>query len=187
MPQQNVLDRPALEAWLYEPSDSSTAEPGRPEKIAQQIEALFEAAKEERFEDGMESEFSNELISLVEEHGSAAIHALTNLIISEGVNAEVVSEALRWIGWMDTPLLHHDRLWLLVRSLDHSSARVRDGAVLGIASMDDPDAIPYLRKAIQREGNTELRKDMEQVLVQLENTTQSVSSKTDTKGQVVQA
>ncbi len=94
---------------------------------------------------------------------------LTRLIAIEQVNAEVASESLRWLGHIEHPKTYDNRLWLLERSLFCSSARVRDGAALGLASLDDPHAIPYLRRAIQRENCIELRKDIKQVLIQLES------------------
>jgi len=151
--------------WL----ENSTAQQERPKQIDQEITILFEAAKEQDFEDGMESEFSKGLISLIKKYGNAVMEVISDLIIHEGVNAAVASEALRWLGRMDHPTSYYFRLWLLERSLRCSSAMVRDGAALGIASLDDTHAIPYLKQAILRENYAELREDMEQVLVQLEN------------------
>lgn len=156
---------PSLTAWQVE---NSTVQQERPEEIDQEFTILFEAAKEQVFEDGMESEFSKELISLVKKYGDAAMEVVADLITNERVNAEVASEALRWLGRMDHLTSYHFRRWLLERSLRCSSAMVRDGAALGLASLNDPHAIPYLKRAILREGHIELREDMEQVLVQLE-------------------
>lgn len=146
---------------------NSTAPQELPEDIDQKIEALFEAAKEEDFEDGMESEFSKKLVFLLKRYGDAAMEALTYLIIYERVNAEVASEALRWLGRINHPASYHYRLWLLERSLRCSSAMVRDGATLGLASLDDHHTVTYLKQAIQQEPCKELRRDMEQVLIQL--------------------
>jgi len=134
------------------------------------IKALFETAKEQVFEDGMESKFSEELVSLVKKYGDAAMEILAYSIVYERVNADVASEALRWIGRMAPRYSYRYRLWLLERSLHCASALIRDGAILGLASLDDPHALPYIEQAIQRESCEELRKDMEQVLAQLENT-----------------
>jgi HEAT repeat protein len=57
---------------------------------------------------------------------------------------------------------------LLESSIFRSSARVRDGAALGLAFLDDPHAIPYLKRAIENEKYSELREDMQMVLAQLE-------------------
>jgi hypothetical protein len=67
-------------------------------------------------------------------------------------------------------------LWLLERSLGSRSSRIRDGAVLGLAFLDDAAAIPYLRQVIDREPVKELRADMEQVLAQLESSLRCHSS-----------
>ena len=152
--------------------ENSTAQPEVHKDFNQKILALFEAAKEQNFEDGMESEFSKELIDLVKEYGVGAIEALAHLIIEEKVNPEVASEALRWLGHINHPASYRNRLWLLERGLRCSSARVRDGATLGLAFLDDLHAITYLRRAIQQEKIAELRADMEQVLAQLESTQQ---------------
>lgn len=154
--------------WL----ENSTAQQERPKEIDQEIGMLFRAAKEQDFEDGMESELSKGLVSLIKKYGNAAMEVTADLLIYERVDAEVASEALRWLGRMDHPPSYDFRRWLLERSLRCSSAVVRDGAALGLASSDDPHAIPYLKQAILRENYVELREDIEQVLVQLENTRQ---------------
>jgi HEAT repeat protein len=150
--------------------ENSTAQQEIHKELDQRIIVLFEAAKEQNFEDGMESEFSKGLVDMVKKYGVAAIEALAPLIIDERVNPEVASEALRWLGRINQPASYRHRLWLLERGLRCSSARVRDGATLGLAFLDDPHAITYLRQAIQQEKISELRADMEQVLAQLEST-----------------
>ncbi len=159
---------PITNEFQYEWLEGSTQESDRLEEIRHNTKALFEAAKDQHFEDGMESEFSNKLVCLIEKHSHVALAAMAHLIISEMVNDEVASEALRWLGRMDHPPTYHARLQLLERSLFSPSARVRDGAALGLASMDDPHAITYLKQAIQKETLTELSRDLQQVLMQLE-------------------
>src|SRR5262249_31116079 len=119
------------------------------EPLGETIKALFREAKEVAFEDGMETEFSKELIRLVKRHGKSAMEVVTALLVNDNFNAEVSSEALRWLGRMDHPSSYRDRLWLLERSLFSPSVLIRDGAALGLASLDDPHAIPYLRQAIK--------------------------------------
>lgn len=87
----------------------------------------------------------------------------------ERVAPEVGGEALRWLGRIDHAESYEYRRWLLERSLSLSSTRVRDGAILGLASMDDKHAIPYLKRAIEEEQCSELKADMESVLEQLES------------------
>jgi HEAT repeat protein len=146
------------------------------EEVLQSILITFDKAKEQVFEDGMESDFSKELVSFIKNYSNIAVRMLTDLILNEEVNAEVASEALRWLGQIEDPKTYSHRLWLLEQSLYCSSARVRDGAALGLAFLDDPHAIPDLREAIQREPYPELREDLEQVLEQLENSHRCRSS-----------
>ncbi|MEK7400298.1 MAG: HEAT repeat domain-containing protein, partial [Candidatus Poribacteria bacterium] len=130
---------------------------------------LFTIDREEIFEDGMESDFSKELFYAIQKYGDPVIEILAELMDYEGVNIEIASEAMRWLGHIDHPPTYNKRLWLLERSLQHDSARVRDGALLGLSSLDDPDAIPYLKEAIETEKCKELREDMERTLLELEN------------------
>jgi hypothetical protein len=141
----------------------------RPPELVESFRCLLISGRDEIFEDGMESEFSKNLIDLIKRYGNDALAELAYFIVYEKVSTEVTGEALRWLGLMDHPLSYHWRLWLLERSLSSRSARIRDGAVLGLAFLDDPDAIPYVRQAADREPVKELRSDMEQVLVQLES------------------
>lgn len=138
--------------------------------LRREIRTLFEMAREEIFEDGMESEFSKSLSTIVETHNNKAIAALGEIIETHNVNEGVVAEALRWLGRLEHPSSYDARLRLLESNLRSQSARVRDACALGLASMDDAHAIPFLRQAILEEPYTELRDDMEQVLNQLEST-----------------
>ncbi|MBI3909963.1 MAG: HEAT repeat domain-containing protein [Armatimonadetes bacterium] len=145
-------------------------------KIRDEAARLFRAARWQIFEDGMESEFSQGLESLVSRYGSSAIPALADLIDDGCSSAEAASEALRWIGRIDYYSSRASRLWLLERSLASGSARIRDGAALGLAAMDEPHAIPFVSAAIQVERIPELRADLTQVLEQLESTRRCRSS-----------
>ena len=147
----------------------STEDHQRKEYIYSQIESIFWEAKRENFEDGMESKFSQNLLSFIRKYSQDAIESITSLIVYEKVNPEVAGEALRWIGRIEHPDSYGFRRWLLERSIILPSARVRDGALLGIASMDDKHAIKYLKDAIDKEKCNDLKEDMIQVLEQLES------------------
>ena len=158
----------STEQEWFERAESSTTQPEHPVRIEREINALFEKAREQDFEDGMESEFSWKLDSLVREYGNSAMSEIAHLITRERVSPEVSAEALLCLGDMDHAQTYNYRLWLLERSLSSSSARIRDRAALGLASMSDPHGIPYIKEAIGRETCTELREDMGQVLAELE-------------------
>jgi hypothetical protein len=149
--------------------ESSTIRQNSSNELSEEIYNLFKASEEQNFEDGMETEFSKKLILLIKKYANEAIDIIAGLILYEGVNAEVASEALRWLGNIDHAPSYRFRLWLLERSLRCPKARIRDGAILGLSFLNDPNAISYLKSAIEQEKCTGLRQDMEQVLAQLES------------------
>ncbi len=167
-------------------SESSTDLLPLLQDVEENIQQLFHIAKDEIFEDGMESEFSRDLIYYISRFGDDAMEAITRIIVSMSINAEIVSECLRWLGRIEHPETCNSRLWLLEHSLNSLSARIRDGALLGLASLDDPMTIPYLRQAIKHEPVEELKEDMKQVLAQLEETLHAVHSEKNTEVKVVQ-
>lgn len=114
----------------------------------------------------MESDFSKELVRLVRHYGNAAIGEIAAAIV-DPANADRAAEALPWLGRVDHPPSHQERLSLLEHCLSSPSILVRDRAALGLAALDDPRALPSLQRAIDRETYPSLREDLEQVCDQL--------------------
>ena len=133
------------------------------------FEAAFQRASEELFEDGMESVFTSELQSLVEVYGLESAAILTRLLETKHLSAEVWAEAMRWIGRVESAIPRESRLWLLEKGLSSASPSVRDGAIVGLAWMNEPSARPYLERALDVEPSEELRRDIKQVLSQIKN------------------
>ena len=77
-------------------------------------------------------------------------------------------EALRRLGSIDHPQTQSSRLELLEQCLESPCVDVRDGDVVGIAFLDHPHAIPFLKQSIQQEKHAGVRADMQQVIEQLE-------------------
>lgn len=159
--------------------ESSTAKIIDSELLSKQIDSIFARAKEEIFEDGIESDFSRKLSEFIMSFGHSAMEAMIPVLLSDHTNTEVSSEALRVIGRLNHKTTYRDRLWLLERGLYSASARVRDGAVIGLAFLNDPIVVAPLRSAIEREPIPELRHDMEQVLSQLEGNKDGIPAKED--------
>jgi hypothetical protein len=147
-------------------TENSTV-PVRDKEAEARFRFVFQRGAEEEFEDGMESEFSRELESLVTIYGSASKPILARLLDDAEISPRVWAEALRWLGRLHDPASHEARLWVLEKGLSSMFPIVRDGAALGLSSMDDPAAIPYLQRAVDSEVIAELRTDMEQILSQL--------------------
>jgi len=136
--------------------------------IDQELEALFRAYANEDFEDGMESEFISEFVSRIQKYGNQAVEAVKRIILAETVKPHMAFEALRWLGRINHPESYRSRLLFMEMCLGNPLRLVRDGAALGLASMKDAHAIPYLRKAIAQEKTQDLGKDLETVLSRLE-------------------
>ena len=145
------------------------------------ITRLFESAEDQNFEDGMESDFSRELVTLIRKYGDLAMSEVSYLITYDRVDREIASEALRWLGRIDDPSSYDSRLWVLEQSLSSKSPLVRDGAALGLASLRDANAVQYLRRAVERESIAELRCDLEEILEGLEIFSDATSVKDDSQ------
>ena len=179
-----VVDMPTSEVssrkpQVYRQAEASTVEEVEqgPSTIMQQeltryvektIDRLFESARELYFEDGMETDFSQDLVSLVKKYGNLAMGEISYLISYGRVDSEVAGEALRWLARINDPSTYGWRFWLLEKGLLSKSPVVRDSAALGLLSMCDANAIPDIRKAIERETIAELRDDLQGALRELE-------------------
>lgn len=144
--------------------------------MAEEVENLFRTAQEEDFEDGLDNELTERLLKIVKDYGRPVICEIHHLLINEKVSPESAKEVLRWLGSMDDEDTYGYRSWLLKQALVKSkSPTVRDGANIGLGFMDDPDAIPDLKQAIQKETCVILCEFMKQTLAQLENTQKCLS------------
>ena len=140
------------------------------EGLTSRIEAMFSVASEETFVDGMDSDFSRDLHSIVRSRGRVAIDAITMMMRSERLNVEVGGEALRQIGSIVDTQTHQSRLALLMAGLESPDPRLKDAASLGIATLDDPTAIESITRAIRLETSPRLRQNFQLVLDQLQAT-----------------
>ena len=152
----------------YEQSSSTIMQRELTRHVEDTIAHLFELARELYFEDGMETDFSRELISLVKKYGNLAMGEISYLITCGRVDEEVASEALRRLALIDDASTYGWRLWVLEKSLSSKSPVVRDGAALGLVSMGDAHALQYISKAIEQETIGELRYDLQGALKELE-------------------
>ena len=151
-----------------EDEDTSTERREPPMGLDERVKVLFQAAKEEFFEDGMESEFSRELAALVTKYGDFAITSIAPFILNERVSTDIGSEALGSLARIDHPRSHRFRKQLTESSLKSKSVQIRDSASLALATLDEPSSVPFLRDAIKREPCEELRQNMRSVLARLE-------------------
>jgi hypothetical protein len=151
-------------------TESSTAEIERDPDLLNQMKTIFDQGASEFFQDGVDSHFSRSLLAILSRYGNAAFRAIADLVFSGAANPDVVSEALRWLGDFKDPATLPTRWAILLRTLRDSSPRVRDGAIIGFAALDDPRARSILLEAERAETIPELRRLIQQVLEQLNAT-----------------
>lgn len=144
------------------------------EMLAGRLHELFLSANNEVFEDGMTSRFSDELRRIVREHGITAVKQIGAAIRAEDTSVKVAEEALRQVGYTNDEKTHNVRLSLLKISLESHNIRIRDAASIGVEAMEDPAAIPALKRAIENEQAGWLRQYQEDVMNQLLKTQHEV-------------
>ena len=149
-------------------AESSTAAVEIDPALLKDVRELFEQGASEFFRDGVHSNFSRTLLRTLAQHGQAAFRAIADYVFSGDAKPDVVSESLRWLADFNDASALPQRWSILQRTLRDRSPRVRDGAILGFAALDDPRARPLLLEARNLEQIGELRSLIDQVVAQLE-------------------
>ncbi len=157
---------PEEQHWI----NATTHQQGFSLQVTHEILNVFAGARYESFEDGVETDFSRNIVRLVERHPSEAIRALQDLISRNKLDPRLVAEIFRWLGEMEHSISFTKRRALLENNLRHRSPYIRDGAIVGLAYMDDPLSIDALTEALQNEPIPELREYINETLEQLKCT-----------------
>jgi len=163
--------KPPVDLWLRrrdEITEAGTTEREVDPVLVKRVGQLFEKGSDEFFYDGVTSDFSRSLLRFLTENGRDGVRAIADYALLSYAKPDVVSEALRWIADFDDPDTFAQRWALLEQSLKSRSSKVRDGAILGFAAVDNPKARRLLQQAQQVEKIGELRVLIDQVLAQLE-------------------
>ncbi|MGH9426414.1 MAG: HEAT repeat domain-containing protein, partial [Terriglobia bacterium] len=164
-----------LSAFTAQPDEPPIAVSGtvfdveRASRIIQLVEQTVFSAVEEPFEDGAPSRLTESLASFLREFGNDACKAIDQTLESLAINDEVADEVFRFLGSVKHRATHKYRLNLLQRGLQSPSARIRYAAILGLASMNDPDTIPAVTGALQSESSERVRRAVHRLLEQLQN------------------
>jgi len=144
---------------------------GIPQLVQSKFSVAVTFAREEWFEDGVESKFSRALSTLLYAYGDAAVAAVERYLGSPDINTEIAVEAAQWLGDVDHPASRDYRKALLEKTLLHApTSRLRHGAATGLAAIDDPSSYPIVLEARTRESNRGLRQFLQLVVDQLGRT-----------------
>lgn len=140
-------------------------------QIDEEIANLFSLATHISLEPGFSNAFSEGLEQAIVEDGEPVLHEIAELILGKKTKSSIAMEALQYVGYAESRTYLNARRKMLERCLlESDSAWVRDGAGLGIASINDSRSISALKKAIRRESSEALKEDLNLVLKQLQAT-----------------
>lgn len=131
-----------------------------PNEIKEKLLHLFNMTEQ----DSLDIYLRKSLKELLDKESESAIDSLEELISEKKVDEDILWTVLQLIGDIDHDFTYDNRRDLLVECLRHSSSFVKDGAGLGLSLMADWSVANELSDAIERETNSELKKDLQQVL-----------------------
>ena len=141
------------------------------EKVSVYVKRLFSMAENIEFEVGMINDFSEALERAIEVIGVPILVEIRRIILNEETSLTVAAETMCYIGNIESPTYRAERRELLETCLSASRfIWVKEGAAVGLSYIDDPQSIPVLKQAIQKERHQELKEDLNQILKQLEET-----------------
>jgi len=152
------------------PALTATVKLQIPGEVRAAASVILDDISDEEFEFGIESHLSAELEKYIKRHGMLGITVLAELILADECKPNIAAEALRTLGRINDPKTYYDRLDLLEHTLFHRRSAIRSGAIVGLAHLDDPSAIPTLQRAFEAEKAGWLRNYIDAVLDQLNRT-----------------
>jgi hypothetical protein len=139
---------------------SSTAIQTMAPELHRRLDSMLKSASEESLDDGMENSITRSLPDLVSRQFDGIVPALIAVLESRRTSPVVAAEILKELGRLRDAASHGARLWILEYALRSTSPITRDGAGLGLARLGDPDALPFVQRAIDEEGVHETRSDL---------------------------
>lgn len=139
------------------------------EKIKNEITKLLIFGEEEIFEDGMDNRFFRKLDRFVNKFGNNGLVYFFEYFSKSKINLEILSESIKFFGRVESSKTKNVRFCLMVSFLKHNSLMLRDAAGLGLAYLNDKEAVPFIEEAIKKEKCKGLKDDLTQVLLDLKS------------------
>jgi hypothetical protein len=138
--------------------------------VEYELSLLIGMGKMVNFETYEKLDFANRLYLFIIKYDGQAIALLCNHILSPSADVNLASNLLLLLSRMEHVQSYSDRLWLLEKCLQSQSKYIRDASSIGIAYLDDPHSLPMLKRAAGVETSRLLKKSIEKIILQLENT-----------------
>jgi hypothetical protein len=136
-------------------------------ELSRTLDTLIDSAREERFEDGMDSNFSVGLRVFFRDYSVEFARVLERRLRQGGISPRVLVELAYTLGQIRDDATVEWRLATLVDFLKSPTPSVKDAGAVGLAYLDDKRAVPYLREAMEREAVASFREDLRAVVEQL--------------------
>jgi len=137
------------------------------ESLRKAIDRLFVIAESEHFEDGMESNLTIGLATLLRQYPREAFGILKAELSVRRLSQRILIELLHFFGRFKGRGITDEQFGVVAAYLHHASPVIRDAAAVALAYMRDKRAIPMLEKIIASEKVNSLREDMKVVLAEL--------------------
>lgn len=134
--------------------------------ITRTLDALVERARDENFEDGMDSNLSIGIRVLFRNYGESFAGVLDERLKQSDISARILTEILHTLGNIEDDATRDWRFARLVDFLRSPLTLARDAAAVGLSYLDDKGAVPYLHEAIRRETNEAFREDLRAIVDQ---------------------
>lgn len=151
-------------------SKNATVESVVPEELEEELSVLISNIRNQNFDDILEADVAVSLTNIIDNRGKLVLDLLYTWFISNRVDSTTASEIVTLIGRIDTSATLARRNFLELCLQVSSSARIRYAAILGLSDVDDPASMESIKTAIGSEPLASMRKDMKQLLTQLEKT-----------------
>ncbi len=163
---------PGVHLPLDQPVASSTADSIEQEllcenELARRFAFFVYEAENERFEDGMGSEFATRVHESIVNYGPVAVTAWERVLWRMENTNETGEELLRQFGLIEHRPSRARRLRVLKDSLKSPDSRIRDAASLGLSFLDDTSALIALESAYSVETEGWLKENLKLVIDQL--------------------
>lgn len=174
---KSTLARLELQARFADTTESSTSIAIAADGFQVELSRILLNAKDEEFEFGVESALAVHLKEYVDKYRADGIEVLSKVLALPTVSPQVVGESLAILGQIVDSKTYTQRVQILEESLSSNRAAIRRGAIVGLAYLDDPAAMPQLRHALEIERVGWVRNYITATLRQLQQTLDGNTSK----------
>lgn len=136
-------------------------------QVTAAITSIFQISRDESFESGIDNNLSVGLRAIYLRHPYVLLKVLSTQL-RDADSESILIESLRTLGSINHPATQKVRVSLIAHFLNHPSAIVRDASALALSFLDERGAIPYLKRAIERERLQSIRTDMQSIIDELQ-------------------